>query len=443
MPPQTRAAGTKNRTLWSNADFTKFWVGETVSLMGVQVTALALPLVAVLTLHAGPEQTGMLRFVQFVPFLFLALLFGVWADRRRKRPLMIGANVTRAVLIGLVPLLAALGALSIGVLYLLALLIGICTVLFDVCWMSYVPALVDKQHLVSANGKVSSSYSAAEMAGPGLAGALVQILTAPYAMIVDSLSYVVSVLMLVFIRRPEPEPARPRSQRQLKREIGEGIVFVGRNPFLRTIAIIGSSFNFCFMFIEGIFVLYAVTVLGFSAATIGLVLGLSAGGGLLGALLAQAFTARFAFGRVYLVAVVIGYCGPLLVPAAHGPGWLAALLVGAGYFLMRFGLAVANVVAISLRQAVTPQPLLGRMTAGMRMLLYGLGTLGALAGGFLGAALGLREALWVAAIASAAAVLPLFFSMIPQLPRLPETPEEALEFASHGRSPRGRLSISG
>ena len=318
MPPQTHDAGTKNRTLWSNHDFTKFWVGETVSLMGVQVTALALPLVAVLTLHAGPEQTGMLRFVQFVPFLFLALLFGVWADRRRKRPLMIGANVARAVLIGLVPLLAALGALSIGVLYLLALVIGICTVLFDVCWMSYVPALVDKEHLVSANGKVSSSYSAAEMAGPGIAGALVQIFTAPYAMIVDGLSYVVSVFMLVFIRRPEPEPARP-PQRQLKREISEGIVFVGRNPFLRTIAIIGSSFNFCYMFIEGIFVLYAVTVLGFSASAIGLVLGLSAGGGLLGALLAQAFTARFAFGRVYLAAVVVGYCGPLLVPAARGP----------------------------------------------------------------------------------------------------------------------------
>jgi MFS family permease len=428
--------------VWSNRDFTRFWVGETVSLMGVQVTALALPLVAVLTLHAGPEQTGMLRFAQFIPFLLLSLLFGVWADRRRKRPLMIGANMARAVLIAMVPLLAAVDALSIGVLYLLAMAIGVCTVLFDVCWMSYVPSLVDKEHLVSANGKVSSSYSAADMAGPGIAGGLVQLLTAPYAMTVDAVSYVASVVMLASIRRPEPEPVRDGSHRRLKQEIGEGIIFVGTNPFLRTIAVIGSSYNFCFMFIEGIFVLYAVRVLGFSAAAIGLVLAVSAAGGLLGALSAQAFTARFAFGRVYLFAVIVGYCGPLLVPAAHGPVWLAAVLVAAGYFLMRFGLAVANVVAISLRQAVTPHHLMGRMTAGMRTLLSGVGSLGALAGGFLGAALGLREALWVAATASAAATLPLFFSVIPRLPSLPDTPEDALAFAAQGHSPRSLLRTS-
>ena len=431
----------QGRTLWFNQDFTKFWVGETISLMGVQVSALALPLVAVLTLDAGPEQTGALRFAQFVPFLFLSLLFGVWVDRVRKRPLMISANIARAVLIGLVPLVAALNALSMELLYVVAILIGICTVLFDVAWMSYVPTLVDKKHLVSANGKVSASYSGAAIAGPGFAGVLVQVASAPGAMVVNSVSYVVSVLTLVFIRRPEPEPAKDGKKRKIGAEIKEGVTFVGRNPFLRTIAIIGSMYNFCYMFIEGIFVLYAVNTLGFSAATIGFVLGLSAVGGLIGAFTAQMLTNRFRFGRVYLVAVVVGYFGPVLIPAADGPTWLAAVTVGAGFLLMRLGLAVANVVAISLRQAVTPLELMGRMNAGMRTMMWGLGTVGALAGGFLGGAIGLRESLWVAAIASTVATVPLLLSVIPRLPSLPDSPKEALDFAASAHSRRTAASI--
>ncbi|MEU9884970.1 MFS transporter [Sphaerisporangium sp. NPDC051011] len=426
-------AAPRDRGLWSNHDFTKFWVGETISLMGVQVTALALPLTAVLALNAGPEETGGLRFAQFVPFLFLSLLFGVWADRRRKRPLMIGANIVRCVLIGLVPLLAWMEALSMWSLYALAIGIGICTVLFDVCWMSYVPTLVDKKHLVSANGKVNSSFSVADLAGPGISGLIVQIFTAPWALIIDSFSYLVSVITLSSIRRPEPEPS-PGAERHLGKEIREGIVFVTSNPFLRVIAAIGSAYNFCYMFIDGLFVLYCIKTLGFDPFTLGLTLSLSSVGGLLGSLAAGTFIKRYQYGRVYMVAVVIGYCGPLLVPLVTGPTWLAAVVIGGGFVFTRFGLSVANVVALSLRQAVTPQHLMARMTAGMRTLLSGLGTLGALAGGFVGASIGLREAIWVGAIASAAATLPLFFSIIPRLRKLPESPEEALEFATAQRT---------
>ncbi|GII62156.1 MFS transporter [Sphaerisporangium krabiense] len=425
-------AAPRDRGLWANHDFTKFWVGETISLMGVQVTALALPLTAVISLHAGAEQTGALRFVQFIPFLFLSLLFGVWADRRRKRPLMITANVIRCVLIALVPVLAWLDALSMFGLYALALGIGVCTVLFDVCWMSYVPTLVQKEHLVEANGKVNSSFSVADLAGPGISGLIVQIFTAPYALLIDAFSYLVSVFTLTSIKRPEPEPT-PGAERHLGREIREGIVLVTKNPFLRVIATIGSAYNFCYMFIDGIFVLYCVRTLGFNAFTIGLVFSLSSVGGLLGSLAASRFIKRFPYGRIYVVAVVVGYSGWLLVPLVTGPTWLAAAVIGGGFVFTRFGLSVANVVALSLRQAVTPQNMMARMTAGMRTLLSGLGTLGALAGGFVGASLGLREAIWIGAIASVVATVPLFLSIIPRLQKLPESPEEALEFAAAQR----------
>lgn len=431
-PPATPV---KDRGLWANTDFTKFWFGESISLMGVQVTAIALPLTAVVSLHASPEELGALRFAQFIPFLLFALLFGVWVDRRRKRPLMIATNVIRAVLIGLVPVLAAFDALTVPALVALSFGVGICTVLFDVCWMSYVPVLVDKQHLISANGKVTASFSAAELAGPGIGGVLVQVLSAPYALAVDAVSYAVSALTLSSIRRVEPEPEPPAVKRNLGSDVAEGLVFVLKNPYLRTIAILGSAYNFCFLFIDALFVLYAVQTLGFSASTIGLVLGLSAVGGLLGASFAQSITKRFPIGRVYVVFILVGYSGPLLIPAAaSGNKLAAAAMIVAGFVLLRFGLAVANVVAVSIRQAVTPQRLMGRMTAGMRTLLFGVGALGTLTGGFLAGQIGLRPAIWVAAFGSLLATLPLFFSVIPRLRKLPASPEEAMEFAA-GRGP--------
>lgn len=406
--------------LWRNPDFMRFWIGETVSLFGVQVTALALPLTAVYVLQAGPEELGGLRFAQFIPFLFLGLLFGALVDRRRKRPLMIFANIARSILIGLVPLLAWNDMLSMPLLFGIALVIGVFTVLFDVCWMSYVPVLVDRNHLMDANGKVSSSYSAAELAGPGAAGLLVQVLTAPFALVADAFSYVISVFMLAGIKREEPLPAPSDQKRNIGSEIVEGLAFVLKHKYLRMIAALGASYNFCHMFIEALFILFAIQVLDFGPGLIGLVLALSAIGGLLGAMFAASLTKRLPFGFVYLMAVIIGFCSPIVVALATGPTAVAATMVVAGFMLERFGLAVANITAISLRQAVTPQRLMGRMTAGMRTLMYGLGTIGALVGGILGGLLGLRTALIIAAIAMAVAAVPLFFSSIPRLRTLPD-----------------------
>ncbi|SDD39760.1 MFS transporter [Actinokineospora iranica] len=413
------------KSLRHNRDFSRFWFGETVSLFGVQVTNLALPLTAVLVLQVSPEELGLLRSFAFLPFLFLALPFGVLVDRKPKRPLMITANLLRAGLVALVPIMAAAGLLSVPALAAIVLAIGVCTVLFEVCWLSYVPVIVDQEHLVAANGRVSASSSAAEFAGPGLGGLLVQVLTAPYALVVNAGSYLASVLSLWAIR--VPEEVRPSAKRHIGKEIAEGIGFIVGQPYLRVLAVAGAAFNFCYMFVEALFVIYAVRDLGFGPGLIGLIVALSAVGGVLGASLAAGLVRRYRFGRVYAAAVLVGYGGPLLIPLVAGPPWLTVIVVTAGFFFMRAGLAVSNVAGTSLRQAVTPRELLGRMTAGMRTLMWGIGTTGAIVGGVVGGWLGLRAGLWVAAVGFLVAALPILLSRIPRLGEMPSlaSPEPA------------------
>jgi MFS family permease len=419
------AAPPRPRTLWRDRDFMTYWAGETVSLFGTQVTSLALPLTAVALLDIGAEQLGTLRFLQFISFLVLPLPFGMLADRVRRRPLMVGANAVRAAVIGVVPTMVFLGGLHLGVLYAVSLIVGVCTVLFDVCWMSYVPTLVrDKERLVEANGKIGMSYSAAEVAGPGVAGGLVQALTAPYALVIDAFSYLASVVSLLAIRVREAEPERPANgtpRPAILVELAAGLRFVLAHRHLRVIAALGSLYNFFFMFMEAVFLLFAVRTLGFSAGVLGLVLSAGAVGGLLGAGSAGRIIDAFPLGRAYQVAVLVGFASALLIPAAGmaASSLAQVVVVGAGFFVMNLGVGVANVIAISLRQTITPTRLMARMNAAMRTLMYGLGSLGALVGGFVGAAVGLHQALWVAAVGSALSSTPLLVSSIPRLRTLP------------------------
>lgn len=405
--------------LLANRDFTRFWFGETVSLFGVRITALALPLTAVLVLDANPGHLGVLWFLTYLPYLF-AMPFGVLVDRLPKRPLMIAANLLRGVLIGLVPVLAALDLLTMGLLYAITLGMAFGTVLFEVCWQSYVPVLVHKDDLVAANGRVTASWSAAESAGPGLGGLLVQALTAPFALVANAFSYLVSVWTLWRIKAPEPRPAP--SGRRVGREMRDGFAFVVRQPLLRAIVMSGAVYNFFYVFLEALFVIYAVEVLHFSAGLIGLVLSIGAVGGVLGAALAARFVRRFPFGRVYIVADLVGVCGPLLIPAVTGPTVLAVIAVTTGFLVMRAGSAVANTASISLRQAVTPPDMLGRMNAGMRTLMWSPQTVGALAGGYLGTVVGIRAGLIVAGVGCLLSAIPLLLSRIPALRELPSVP---------------------
>lgn len=425
MPAARRPPSRPQRGLRGNRNFLLFWAGESVSLIGTYITELALPLTAVLVLSVDSLGLGTLRFAQFIPFLLFSLLFGVLVDSVRKRPLMLLANCGRAFLIALVAALYALHQLHLPVLYIVAFLVGTLTVLFDLCWMSYVPLLVDRSHLTEANSKVATSVATAEIAGPGVAGALVQIATAPIALLVDAVSYVVSMVSLFAIRVTEPAPIRPVAQRRrLRSEIADGLRWVARSPYIRTPTAIAGGYNFFYLFTEALLPLYALRTLGLTVAQYGLILSIGSVGGLAGAAVANRLVRHLHLGRTYTMAVLAGYSAPLLIPLAHGGHTFVLLLLIVAIFVRQLAAGIANVVGITLRQSATPQQLMGRMTAAVRMLLYGLGAVGAPVGGVVGAFLGLRAGLWIAAAGSCIVALALLFSSIPRLRTLPGPDEE-------------------
>ncbi|WP_062210146.1 MFS transporter [Streptomyces sp. NBRC 109706] len=422
----TEARATES--LWRNGDFLKFWAGETISLLGTQVTNLALPLAAIVAFDATDEQVGLLRFLQLVPYLGLALLFGVWVDRARRRRIMLGTNLVRMLLLALVPALYWADLLSMGSLLTIACAVGIASVLFDVSWMSYVPTLVrDPKHYVEAGAKMGMSSSATDVAGPGLAGVVIGALTAPVAMIVNAFSYLASLILLLLIlllliRTPEPRPEPPDGRRHLSAELREGLRWVLRNPVLRSLALIGFCCNLSMVTVWTMFLLYGTRDLHLEPAALGGIFATASLGGLLGAALSRTLIRRLRLGLVYLVAQSAILVGPTLIVLATGPRPVMVGMFVLSFFTSYLGLGVAGVIIVSVRQASTPQHLMGRMTAVFRTLLFGGGALGGLAAGLLSGHLGAQHALTVAAITSATALLPLALSPVTRLHTLPPTP---------------------
>ncbi len=406
------------RGLWGNTHFLTFWLGETVSLFGSQVTLVALPLTAVLVLHVNAEQLGVLRTLEWLPYIPFPLLLGVWVDRRRRRPLMIGANIARMGLIGLVPLLSLLHLLQLSPLYIIAFCTGVCTVLFDLCWQSFVPGMVPKEDLIEANSKIAASAAAAEVGGPGIAGVLVQLLTAPLALFADSMSFLLSVLSLLLIRKPEPLVERTHQTHWFK-EIAEGLRLTFRNPYIRTLTLQASAWNFFFAILDTIFLLYALRELGFSPSLLGFLYATGAIGGLLGSALATQLMKRFHLGIVICATFTLGSVPFLLLAAITGPYNVVMVICVIVFFLVRTALGIYTVVSISLRQAVTPHSMMGRVSASTRVLTYGATTFGALVSGFLGAAIGLRSSLLVTGCGFIVVLLPIFFSPLLRLKAMP------------------------
>jgi MFS family permease len=409
----------REESLWHHPDFLKFWFGETVSLLGTQVSTLALPLTAISTFHASDSEVGVLRFLQLVPYIGLAMVFGAWADRVRRRHVMIWTNLVRMVLIGLVPVLAALHALSMPLLLVIACAVGVASVLFDVSWMPYAPSLVgDEGRYVEVSAKMGMSSSASDVAGPGLAGLLVSVLSAPTALVVDAGSYAVSVASLLAIGKKEPRPERPE-RRHLAVEIREGLAWVFGTRVLRWLAAIGFCCNFSMITVWTMFLLYGTRDLHLAASTLGAIFATASVGGLIGATVSRKVIARFRLGRVYFCAQTALLLGPTLIAAATSPKSVVVALATASFFTTYLGLGIANVVIVSLRQATTPPAMLSRMTACFRMLLFGGGALGGLTAGLLSGAIGDRAALVAAAAFSAAVIVALAVSPVTRLRELP------------------------
>lgn len=407
-------------SLLRDGDFRALWVGTTLSQTGTQVTFVALPLVAVLALEADAQQLGVLRFVEYLPLLMLTPLFGVLADRRRRRSLMLASYAVRGVLIALVPALVLFDQLHLWLLLVIAFGVGAGTALYDVCWISYVPRLVDSRRLTDAMSRMAAGNVAAEVAGPGLGGLLVQLLTAPFALLLDALSYVVGGWSLLRIRRREPSPERsPAGLRRRFHELVEGIRFAFAEPHIRATALTAALGNFFALVTETVFLVYAIRDLHFTPGLLGLVLTAIGAGGLLGATFAGAVVARWPVGRVYVTARLVGGAGAMLVPLAAGPTVTVVAMCMGSFLLVQAALANTNVINASLRQALTPDSLRGRMNASVRTLVAGMLPLGALAATILSGFLGLQTILWVGAIGYAASIVPVLASPLPRLNTIP------------------------
>ena len=413
------------RSLWRHADFMKLWGAETASQLGTQVSLLALPLLAISVLHATTFQVGALAAVETAPFLLVGLPAGAIVDRLRRRPVLIAGDLGRAALLLSIPIAHHFDQLTMAQLYVVGFLTGVLTVFFDVAYQSYLPALVERDQLVDGNGKLEISRSGAQIAGPGIGGVLIEWLTAPVAVFVDAVSFAASGLAIGAIRRDEPRIERPAEHTPLRTEIVEGLRYVLGHPLLRSIAGSTATFNLFGSMMGAVLVVYMVRVLEFRPGVIGLILTVGNLGFLLGALLAAPAAKRFGLGPTIVASSALG-AGELLVPLATGRA--AAAYIIAAMVVIGIGVPVYNINQVSLRQAITPDRLQGRMNATMRFMVWGTMPIGALVGGALGSAIGLRPTLWVAAIGVSLAFLWVFFSPVRSLRDVPSG-EEVGDFA--------------
>ena len=415
--------------LWQHRDFRSLWGAETISQFGSQVTFLALPLVAILVLRESTFKVALLTTIEFLPFLLFTLPAGVWVDRLRRRPILILGDLGRAVALVSVPIAHWLGVLTIWQLYVVGFVAGVCTVFFDVAYQSYLPALVGREHIVEGNSKLEVSRSTANIGGPGIAGVLVSALTAPVAVLVDAVSFLVSALLLGRIRKPEETPPR-EERRPLRVELLEGLRYVVHHSYQRGMVAFVALSNFFGNVVFAITLVYAVRELGLSAATIGLAIAVGNAGPLLAALAARRISARLGVGRTIVGAALL--CGPGTLLIAAAPRDNPIPFIVAAMIVMGFGGVLYNVTAISLIQAITPDRMLGRANASRRFIVWGVIPLGALLGGVLGSSIGLRPTIVVGAIGGLLAVVPLVLSPVRSIVRVPDSDQpEAIASASN------------
>lgn len=411
--------------LWQHPDFLKLWAGQTISLLGDQVSLLAIPLTAVTFLRANAFQMGLLTAAESVPALLFALIAGVWVDRLQRRPILIVADLGRFFLLCLTPLIFLLGVLRIELLYLLTFCIGTLAIFFTVAYPSYVPSLLERQTLVEGNSKLELSRSIVMSLGPALAGLLVQILTAPVAIVVDACSFLFSAASLTWIRTPETRMRGETTRSNMVQASREGIRFLMGSPLLRTITSSYATLSLFNSLLEAIFVLYLIREIGIQPALLGVIFALGSIGFIVGALLCNRLTKWMGVGRVLLMApIALGISDGLLPLAGIVSHAFAFFLVGFAQF--GFGLArpLFSINQLSLRQAITPENLQGRMHASISLLTYGLPTIGALIGGMLGQAIGLPQTLAIAAVGEIISCLWIFFSPIIALRELPRIHSE-------------------
>ena len=367
--------------------FVLLWAGQTLSALGTEVSDIAIPTAAIFLFHAGALQVGILAALQVLPFAGLGLVIGPYLDRVRKRPIMIAADLGRFVLLGSIPLAAALDVLTLNQLYAVALLTGCCQVVFEVGYQSHLPVLVGRERIMGANSRLYITSTVAGTVGPAVGGFLVQFLGAARAVGADSLSYLASAISIAAMPRPEPALSGGAGSRGYRGELAEGLRFVLNHPVLRRIAAGNAAYTIGWRAIWGIYILYCYRVIHLTPSQVGLLLAAGGVATLAGALLRDWMTTWLGFGRLLFVMALLMGLQAFLIPLAGlglgAPAMVASMVVlcsAAGSF---------DVAQLTLRQLLTPDRLQARMNATMRALFWGPRPLGFLLGGVLGSAIGL------------------------------------------------------
>jgi MFS family permease len=417
--PEPSVGSPDEPTIWQNGAFVRLFTASSISYVGSFVTRTALPLAAIYGLAAGPMELAAIRSFEFVGWLLVGLVAGAWVDRLRRRPVMIWADLGRAVILGSIPIAAIAGTLSLAHLVIAAFLAAILSVFFDAASGAYLPSIVARSRLVAANSAMSASASIAEFTGFGLSGVLVQLLTAPIAIAIDALSFIGSAVVLATIRHPEPARPLAADREPVLREIREGIDVVAHSPILRALAIAHAADHLLWGVFGATYLLFAIDELGLSPAAIGVITAIGGLGSFAGAAIASRVVARIGAGRSMLFGLLGTVIGSSLIPLAPA----GAPLVGAMFLIGQQIVGDASgtvyeVVEDSVTQTIVHDRVLGRVRATVSVVTTVTALVGSILGGVIGAAFGLRIAFVVGIAGAAIAVVAVWLSPARRLQRV-------------------------
>jgi len=412
--------------LWRNPEFMKLWTSMTISSFGAQITNLALPLTAAVLLHATPWQMGVLVALETLPFALVSLHAGVLIDRVRKLPIVIVSCIGRGIALLAIPVAAYVDALSIEILFVVGFVCGVQNVVGGAAYQVLLAQMAGRRRLVEANAKVTLGETSSALVGPGLAGILIQLLTAPFAILLDACTFFVSALMLRRIRAPQDVP-HPGPKASVTAEIHEGLRLVWHNRTLLALAWLAGLWQLLHHMQIAVLILFATRDLGLSAGALGLTYMFGGLGCVLAAGFAERLSARFGVGPIIVHGLILTALGWQAFGVVTGPVWVATLALGFAMFVFDFGAVLYGINYLALRQAITPDRLLGRMTATMRFLTVAAAPLGSLAGGALATAIGLRATLLtVGVLGLALAAAAVLWSPVRRHRKLPAVASDSL-----------------
>ena len=418
MTVSSPLSGPPSDSLWRNSAFIRLWVAQILSNAGSAITRVALPLTAVIVLAATPAQMGLLRIAGTLPNLLFGLFAGVYVDRNRRGPILVGADIGRALLLGSIPLAALLGRLTFTHLVIVIFLSATLTLFFTLGSVSILPSLVKQEQLVEANSRLAFSDSVLGIAGPAAAGWLVQLISAPKAIIVDAISYLLSAISLRGLRVKEAPPKQTAKEGKIWHEIGEGVRELARTAELRTFTVSASIGTLGASLQQTVLMLFLVNSLHLTPTEIGIVFAVGSAGSLIGAALSKQLAQRLGIGLAASLGNLLWVMSSLIIPMAGLIEMPPLLIIGVGQALSGIGATIFGINQMSIRQHLIPSDRFGRATAARRFLIFGLAAAGAALGGYMGTIFGLRPTLFAGAVGFFLGFLLFFFSPVRRIRNL-------------------------